>query len=101
MLAETGFPAARLELEVTESALVGTSPWRAGCLRRSRPLASSSRSTTSVPGYSSLRHLQQLPFGKLKIDQSFVGAMVADRESAKIVSAIVGLGHSLGLSTVA
>ena len=52
-------------------------------------------------GYSSLRHLQLLPFDKLKIDQSFVSAMVADRESAKIVSAVVGLGHSLGLSTVA
>ena len=52
-------------------------------------------------GYSSLRHLQLVPFDKLKIDQSFVGAMVADTESAEIVSAVVGLGHSLGLSTVA
>ncbi len=50
-----------------------------------------------APGYSSLHHLQPLPFDKLKIDQSFVGATVAHKESAKIVSAVV----ALGLSTVA
>jgi len=52
-------------------------------------------------GYSSLRHLQALPFDELKIDRSFVKAMTNTRESRKIVAAIVGLGHSLDLITVA
>ncbi|MEO6803433.1 MAG: EAL domain-containing protein [Granulicella sp.] len=52
-------------------------------------------------GYSSLRHLQALPFDELKIDGSFVNSMSERRESRKIVAAIVGLSHSLGITTVA
>jgi EAL domain-containing protein (putative c-di-GMP-specific phosphodiesterase class I) len=52
-------------------------------------------------GYSSLRYLQALPFDELKIDRSFVKSMTNTRESRKIVAAIVGLGHSLELITVA
>ena len=101
VLAETGFPAARLELEVTESALVGDLALARRLLEEIRALGVKLALDDFGTGYSSLRHLQLLPFDKLKIDQSFVGAMVADKESAKIVSAVVGLGHSLGLSTVA
>lgn len=101
VLAETGFPAARLELEVTESALVGDLVLARRLLEEIRALGVRLALDDFGTGYSSLRHLQLLPFDRLKIDQSFVGAMVADKESAKIVSAVVGLGHSLGLSTVA
>ncbi len=52
-------------------------------------------------GYSSLRHLQSLPFDELKVDRSFVGSMTKRRESRKIVSAVVGLGQSLGMETIA
>jgi EAL domain-containing protein (putative c-di-GMP-specific phosphodiesterase class I) len=52
-------------------------------------------------GYSSLRHLLILPFDKIKIDQSFVRDMIENPESRKIVHAIIGLGRSMGLSTVA
>jgi PAS domain S-box-containing protein len=52
-------------------------------------------------GYSSLLHLQSLPFDELKVDRSFVGSMTVRRESRKIVAAVVGLGQSLGLTTVA
>ncbi len=101
VLAETGFPAARLELEVTESALIGDLALARSLLRDLRALGVRLALDDFGTGYSSLRHLQLLPFDKLKIDQSFVGAMATDTESAKIVSAVVGLGHSLGLSTVA
>ena len=101
VLAETSFPAARLELEVTESALVGDLVLARRLLEEIRALGVRLALDDFGTGYSSLRHLQLLPFDKLKIDQSFVGAMASDRESAKIVSAVVGLGHSLGLSTVA
>ena len=101
VLAETGFPAARLELEVTESALVGDLALARGLLEQIKALGVKLALDDFGTGYSSLRHLQLLPFDKLKVDQSFVGAMTADKESAKIVSAVVGLGHSLGLSVVA
>jgi PAS domain S-box-containing protein len=52
-------------------------------------------------GYSSLYHLKSLPFDELKVDRSFVSSMTAERESRKIVAAVVGLGQSLGLSTIA
>lgn len=101
VLAETDFPAARLELEVTESALIGDLALARSLLVELKTLGVKLALDDFGTGYSSLRHLQLLPFDKLKIDQSFVGAMATDTESAKIVSAVVGLGHSLGLSTVA
>ena len=52
-------------------------------------------------GYSSLYHLKSLPFDELKVDRSFVRSMTTERESRKIVAAVVGLGQSLGLKTVA
>jgi PAS domain S-box-containing protein len=52
-------------------------------------------------GYSSLAHLHALPFDELKIDRAFVHQMTRKRESRKIVAAIIGLAHSLGLHSVA
>ncbi len=52
-------------------------------------------------GYSSLYHLKSLPFDELKVDRTFVGSMTIERESRKIVAAVVGLGQSLGLNTIA
>jgi EAL domain-containing protein (putative c-di-GMP-specific phosphodiesterase class I) len=52
-------------------------------------------------GYSSLCYLSELPFDKIKIDRSFVSSMRERADSAKIVSAIVGLGKSLGVQVVA
>ncbi|MES2393945.1 MAG: EAL domain-containing protein, partial [Acidobacteriota bacterium] len=46
-------------------------------------------------------HLQSFPFDKIKIDRSFVATMNSKRASRKIVGAVIGLGHSLGLTTVA
>jgi EAL domain-containing protein (putative c-di-GMP-specific phosphodiesterase class I) len=52
-------------------------------------------------GYSSLFLLRELPIDKLKIDQSFVGAMTKERENATIVNALIGLGKALGLNVTA
>jgi len=101
ILENTGFPANRLELEITESALVGDLAFAATLLGQLKALGVSLALDDFGTGYSSLRHLRALPFDKLKIDASFVGAMESDGESGKIVAAVVGLGHSLGLTTVA
>jgi EAL domain-containing protein (putative c-di-GMP-specific phosphodiesterase class I) len=52
-------------------------------------------------GYSSLFLLRALPIDKLKIDRSFVSTLIADRENATIVGALVGLGRALGLQVTA
>jgi EAL domain-containing protein (putative c-di-GMP-specific phosphodiesterase class I) len=51
--------------------------------------------------YSSLLHLQTLPFDDIKIDKAFISSMMKEPENRKIVAAIIGLGYSLGLVTVA
>ncbi len=101
VLAETGLPAERLELEITESALLDDIDLARTLLRELKALGVSLALDDFGTGYSSLRHLQVLPFDKLKIDASFVGAMVNDPESRKIVAAVLGLSDSLGLVSVA
>jgi PAS domain S-box-containing protein len=98
---EYGFPLERLTVEVTESALVNN-------LERARKIATEIKDMGCTlalddfgTGYSSLTHLQALPFSKLKVDRGFVKSMTEKRESRKIVAAVVGLGHSLNMTTVA
>ena len=100
-LEETGLPAHRLELEITENALVGDLDMARSLLRQLKALGVRLALDDFGTGYSSLRHLKSLPFDKLKIDASFVRVMADDEESRKIVSAVIGLGRSLGLTTVA
>jgi PAS domain S-box-containing protein len=96
-----GFPLKQLTVEITESAMVNN-------LERARRIAVELREMGCQlalddfgTGYSSLRHLQALPFDKLKIDRGFVKSMTGERESRKIVAAMVGLGYSLDMISVA
>lgn len=91
----------RLELEVTENALVGDLNMAKSILQELKALGIKLALDDFGTGYSSLRHLQTLPFDTLKIDASFVSAMADDKESYKIVSAVIGLGRSLDLRIVA
>ncbi len=101
VLAETGFPAERLELEITESALVGDLEHARAILCELKTLGVRLALDDFGTGYSNLRQLQRLPFDTLKIDAGFVGAMGHDVGCRKIVIAVIGLGRSLGLATVA
>lgn len=100
-LRETGFPARRLEIEVTESAMIGD------ITRAKASLFSLKNQGVQIvlddfgTGYSSLLLLRELPIDKIKVDRSFVGRMINDRESATIVGALVGLGRALGLKVTA
>src|ERR1700729_3955019 len=98
---QASFPLNRLILEITESALVGNTEHAARIANELKEQGSRLALDDFGTGYSSLRHLQLLPFDELKIDASFVRSMIHTRESRKIAAAIVGLGNSLSLTTVA
>jgi PAS domain S-box-containing protein len=95
------FPLNRLILEITESALVGNTEHAARIATELKEQGSRLALDDFGTGYSSLRHIQLLPFDELKIDATFVRSMNHTRESRKIAAAIVGLGNSLSLTTVA
>lgn len=100
-LQELNFPAHRLEIEVTETAMISDSA------RAKNVLVSLKNQGIRVAlddfgtGYSSLALLRSLPIDKVKVDRSFVTNMLSDKENATIVNAIVGLGRALGLTVTA
>jgi PAS domain S-box-containing protein len=99
--AKSGFSLDRLTIEITESALLVDLPRSQSVARELKALHCRLALDDFGTGYSSLKHLQALPFDELKVDRSFVSSMTRSRESRKIVAAVVGLGRSLGLITVA
>lgn len=96
-----GFSLERLTVEITESALVGNIEHARTITEELKTLGVRVALDDFGTGYSSLRHLHALPFDEIKVDRSFVQTMLSRRESRKIVAAIIGLGQSLGLRTVA
>jgi diguanylate cyclase (GGDEF)-like protein len=100
-LRETGFPARRLEIEVTESAMIGDIQRAKSSLMSLKNQGVKVALDDFGTGYSSLFLLRELPIDKLKIDRSFVATMMSERESATIVRALVGLGNALGLEVTA
>jgi diguanylate cyclase (GGDEF)-like protein len=101
ILAETGFPPERLEVEITESALTNDIELARATLKALQSVGVSIALDDFGTGYSSLSHLRELKFDKIKIDRSFVQSLKDQEESAKIVHAILGLGKSLGVMTTA
>lgn len=98
---ETQFPLERLMIEITETSLVGDLDVASATAHELKAMGCRLGLDDFGTGYSSLRHLQALPFDQLKIDRSFVRSMTNTRESRTIVAAVIGLGRSLGLTTVA
>ena len=99
--ASAGFSTDRLIVEITESALAEEVDSARVIVHAFKSMGARLALDDFGTGYSSLLHLQSLPFDELKVDRSFVGAMTEQRDSRKIVAAVVGLGQSLGLTTVA
>jgi PAS domain S-box-containing protein len=98
---ETGYPLERLVVEITESALINNLDRAKVITAELKTIGCRLALDDFGTGYSSLGHLQALPFDELKIDRSFIRSMTSVRDSRKIVAAIIGLGHSLGIITVA
>jgi diguanylate cyclase (GGDEF)-like protein/PAS domain S-box-containing protein len=101
ILSETNFPPARLEVEVTESALVADLPAARAVLGTLRDVGIRISLDDFGTGYSSLYHLRELRFDKIKIDRSFVASMGEDVDQAKIVHSVLALAKSLGMPTIA
>lgn len=101
LLAETGFPAARLEIEITEAAMFDDLPLAQSIVASLKNQGIRVSLDDFGTGYSSLAHLRALPFDQLKIDRSFIASINDNAESAAIVTAITRLGDSLSLAITA
>ncbi|MBW7948743.1 MAG: EAL domain-containing protein [Pseudorhodoplanes sp.] len=100
-LAVSGLPATRLEIEITESALLHHTDATLAALHRLRSLGVGISMDDFGTGYSSLSSLRSFPFNKIKIDRCFVQSLVDGDDSVAIIEAIAGLAKSLGMITTA
>ena len=99
VLRETGFPPERFEVEITENALIGGLDMARRTVLRLKSHGIRVALDDFGTGFSSLSHLSELPFDKIKIDRSFIHTMRDRHENATIVNAIIGLRRSLNLPT--
>jgi diguanylate cyclase (GGDEF)-like protein len=100
ILAETGFPAERLKLEITESVVLENTDAVAEILHRLRALGVQLGLDDFGMGYSALSYLQRFPFQTIKIDRTFVSG-VDDGANGEIVRAIISLAHGLEMNVTA
>ena len=100
VLAETGMPASRVVLEVTEGVLIDNPEETQVKLEALRALGVSTALDDFGTGYSSLNYLQKFPFDRLKIDRSFIASLGTTGNSGAIVQSIVTLGHALGMKVL-
>ena len=98
VLLETGLQPGRLELEITETALVRDLNRALATLRQLKALGVRIAMDDFGTGYSSLSNLRAFPFDKIKIDRSFIKAVDTNEQAATIVRAVLGLGRGLGLA---
>ncbi|HLJ77842.1 MAG TPA: EAL domain-containing protein [Acidobacteriaceae bacterium] len=96
-----GLPLDRLVMEITETAILENENQALAIAEEIKTMGCQLAIDDFGTGYASLRHLMALPFDQIKVDRSFVQQMTVRPASRKIVAAVVGLGHSLGLTTLA
>ena len=100
-LRETGLAPERLEIEITETAILRDERGTVAALGRMKALGLKIAMDDFGTGYSSLSSLHSFPFDKIKVDKSFVSGIEDDGKASTIVKAVIGLGHNLGLPIVA
>ena len=101
MIRITGIKPRRLELEVTETAMMQDRDRAAVILKQLTEMGISVAVDDFGTGYSNLSYLIDFSFQKLKIDRSFVSRIDTDSNSGAVVSTIVGLSRALGVHTIA
>ncbi len=100
-LLATGLAPHRLELEVTETAIIGDKQRALHILRQIKAMGVSIAIDDFGTGYSSLDTLRSFPFDKIKLDRSFMSEVESNEQSKAIVRAILALGHSLSVPVLA
>ncbi len=98
LMAETGFEAERLEIEITEGVLMEDADAAVKFIRAFREMGVHVALDDFGTGYSSLSYLRRFPFDKLKVDQSFVRALGTGPGTSAIIHSVIALGRALGLT---
>jgi diguanylate cyclase (GGDEF)-like protein len=101
ILKETSLESSRLDLELTESTLLGNIEDTSSAMHRLRALGVRLVLDDFGTGYSSLLYLRSFPFHSLKVDRSFIANLENAADSAAIVHAVVSLGRGLGMKVTA
>lgn len=101
VLRETGLPAKRLQLELTESTIFADRDRSLRTLRQLKELGVSIALDDFGTGYSSLDTLRSFPFDRIKLDQSFISEAEASPPDRAIIRAVLALGKSLGIPVLA
>lgn len=100
-LRRAGLPGEALQVEITESVLLGSRTQAGEALNELKRLGVSIAMDDFGTGYASLSYLRHFPFDALKIDRSFVGDITEDPRDCELVIASLALAHSLGLTVAA
>jgi EAL domain-containing protein (putative c-di-GMP-specific phosphodiesterase class I) len=100
-LQASGLAPERLEIEVTEPAVMTEVEEASARLRRLREIGVQLSLDDFGTGYSSLAHLKRFRFRRIKIDRSFVRGLPHDPDNAALVTAMLAMAHGLGLEVVA
>lgn len=101
ILQETGLPATKLELEISEITAMADAAQTLKVLTALKQRGVYLCIENFGTGYSSVSYLKRFPIDSIKIDQSFVHDLESDHDAATIVSAIIQLAHSMGISVIA
>jgi diguanylate cyclase (GGDEF)-like protein len=101
ILGETGFPCGRLEIEITECAIMDDAELALSTITSLKNQGIRISLDDFGTGYASMAQLRQLPFDRIKIDRSFIASLLGDEQSNAIVHSIVTLGKSLRLPITA
>lgn len=101
ILMETGLPASRLELEITETSIIHDKVRSLHTLRQIRALGVTIAIDDFGTGYSSLDTLRSFPFDRIKLDRSFMTEVEHSVQARAIIRAVLALGKSLNISVLA
>ncbi len=101
ILLRTGMAPHRLEIELTEEALLDNDEAALNNLRALKEQGMTLALDDFGTGYSSLHHLRMLPFDKVKIDRSYIGGLIGSEKSRRMLEAIIGFTHALGIPLLA
>jgi len=101
LLTETGFPAKRLEIEITENSLLEDRDQVIRTIQSLKNLGISVSLDNFGTGYASLAQVNSLPVDRIKIDRSFISTIVKSEQTAAIVGTIANLGHKLNVPITA